>query len=260
MSIDIDVKVLSLLIRHCGTMGAVGKASADWREQIGLDKVYAVEGPAENKALYAEWAETYDSGFVVDSEYVYHRQVAEVFCEGFAEFAQPVLDVGCGTGLVGAELARLGVSVVDGIDISPEMLAEAGAKTHDGRPLYRKLIEADLTRSTALADRAYAGVVSAGAFTHGIFGPEAILELLRAAGFGARFALGINSAHFEEFTFDNWLRERQTSGQIAGLNFVLRPIYRDADRADPDQWSQVAVFTSRAAYGQGRAFGHGVPP
>ena len=241
-------------------MGAMGRMSEDWKEQVGLDKVYGVEGPEENKALYAKWAETYESGFVVDSDYVYHRQVAEVFCEGFAQFAQPVLDVGCGTGLVGAELARLGVSVVDGIDLSPEMLAEAGAKTHDGRPLYRQLIEADLTASMALADNAYAGVVSAGAFTHGILRPEAISELLRAAGPGARFALGINSAHFEEFAFDNWLEQRQFDGRIAELSFELRPIYRGADSTDPDQWSQVALFTTRTARGQGRAFDHGVTP
>ncbi|MCY3636608.1 MAG: methyltransferase domain-containing protein [bacterium] len=222
----------------------MSRRSADWKEQIGLDKVYDVEGPEDNKELYAEWAETYDSGFVVDSRYVYPRQVAEVFCDGFAHLDQPVLDVGCGTGIVGTELARLDVSVIDGIDLSPEMLAEAEAKTHDGRPLYRQLFEADLTGPTELADGAYAGIVSAGAFTHGIFGPETISELLRVARPGARFALGINSAHFDEVGFGHWLEQRQLDGLIAGLNFDLRPIYEEADEADPDQWSRIAIFTA----------------
>ena len=225
-------------------MGSMSRRSADWKEQIGLDKVYDVEGPEDNKELYAEWAETYDSGFVVDSRYVYPRQVAEVFCDGFAHLDQPVLDVGCGTGIVGTELARLDVSVIDGIDLSPEMLAEAEAKTHDGRPLYRQLFEADLTGPTELADGAYAGIVSAGAFTHGIFGPETISELLRVARPGARFALGINSAHFDEVGFGHWLEQRQLDGLIAGLNFDLRPIYEEADEADPDQWSRIAIFTA----------------
>lgn len=225
-------------------MGAMSEMPADWKERIGLDKVYDVAGPEGNRRLYASWAETYESGFVVDSGYVYHRQAAEVFCEEFALLDQPVLDVGCGTGIVGAELARLGVSVIDGIDISPEMLAEAEAKTHDSRPLYRRLIEADLTASTALADRAYAGIVSSGAFTHGIFGPETISELLRAARPQARFALGINSAHFDKAGFGDWLQQRQSTGLITGLRFDLRPIYAGADESDPDQWSCIAVFAA----------------
>lgn len=226
------------------TMGFMSRRSADWKEQVGLDKVYDVEGPEDNRKLYAGWAETYDSEFVVDSKYVYPQQVAEVFCNGLNHSAQPVLDVGCGTGIVGTELAQLGVSVIDGIDLSPEMLAEAKAKTHDGRPLYRQLFEADLTRPTELAEGAYAGIVSAGAFTHGIFGPGTIFELLRVARPGARFALGINSAHFEEVGFRDWLELRQSEGLIAGLRFDLRPIYEEADEADPDQWSRIAVFAA----------------
>lgn len=225
-------------------MGSMSRMSAAWREEVGLERAYDVKGPEDNRELYAGWAETYDSGFVVDSRYVYPQQVAEVFCHDFAQLDQPVLDVGCGTGLVGAELAKAGVAVIDGIDLSPEMLAEAQAKTHDGRPLYRQLIEADLTDSTELPDRSYAGIVSAGAFTHGIFGPETITELLRVAQPGARFALGINSAHFEDVGFGDWLEERQLEELITGLRFDLRPIYEEADEADPDQWTRIAVFAA----------------
>ena len=212
--------------------------------ELALEKAYAIKGPEANRELYASWAATYESGFILDSGYVYHQEVVEVFCNGFSELSGPVLDVGCGTGVVGGELAKLGVSVIDGIDISPEMLAEAEAKTHDGRPVYRQCIEADLTGRTELADSAYAGIVSSGAFTHGILGPETISELLRAARPGARFALGINSAHFKEFGFGDWLEQRQSDGHIAELEFKLRPIYGEADEADPDQWARIAVFAA----------------
>ena len=212
--------------------------------EIALEKAYAAKGPKANRELYSSWAETYESGFIVDSGYVYHQEVVRAFRDGFSELSGPVLDVGCGTGVVGGELAKLGVSVIDGIDISPEMLAEAAAKTHNGRAVYRRLIEADLTGQTELADGAYAGIVSSGAFTHGILEPETILELLRAAKPGARFALGINSAHFEEFSFGHWLEQRQSDGHIAELEFRLRPIYGEADEADPNQWSRIAVFAA----------------
>lgn len=212
--------------------------------EIALEKAYAAKGPDANRELYSSWAETYESGFVVDSGYVYPQQVAEVFSAGFADHSQPVLDVGCGTGVVGGELARRGVSVIDGIDITAEMLAEASTKTHNDRPVYRQLIEADLTGRIELADRTYAGIVSAGTFTHGILGPEAITELLRVASAGARFTLGINSAHFEALGFAPWLEQRQSDGAIAELRFELRPIYDRTDDADPDQWTRIAVFTA----------------
>ena len=212
--------------------------------ELALEKAYAAKGPKANRELYASWAKTYESGFIVDSGYVYHQEVVRAFRDGFSELSGPVLDVGCGTGVVGGELAKLGVSVIDGIDISPEMLAEAAAKTHNGRSVYRRLIEADLTGRTELADGAYTGIVSSGAFTHGIFGPETISKLLRAAKPGARFALGINSAHFEEVGFAHWLGQRQSDGHIAELEFRLRPIYGEADEADPNQWSRIAVFAA----------------
>ena len=106
------------------------------------------------------------------------------------------------------------------------------------------LIEADLTGQTELAVGAYAGIVSSGAFTHGIFGPETISKLLRAASPGARFALGINSAHFDEFGFADWLEQQQLDGHIAELEFTLRPIYGEADEADPNQWTRIAAFAA----------------
>jgi len=214
--------------------------------RIGLDDAYAVDGPEDNRKLYASWAETYESVFLAENDYEYHLHVAAAFCGGENlrdGLDGPVLDVGCGTGVVGAELARLGVGVIDGIDISPEMLAKAAAKMHEGRATYRQLFEADLTGRLDLGSDAYAGIVSAGAFTHGHLGPEPIIELLRVARPGARCSVGINSAHFAEVGFGDWLAQRQSAGQISGLDFELRPIYGGADPDDPDRWTRIAVFT-----------------
>lgn len=213
---------------------------------FGLEDAYAVDGPEANRELYASWAETYESVFLAENDYEYHHHVAAAFCDAHDSVDSldgPVLDVGCGTGVVGAELARLGVAVIDGIDISPEMLAKASAKTHEGRPTYRQLFEADLTGRLELDSETYAGIVSAGAFTHGHLGPESIGELLRVARPGARCSIGINSAHFAEVDFGDWLAQRESEGQISELEFELRPIYGAADPDDPDRWTRIALFT-----------------
>ncbi len=207
-----------------------------------LEAAYAVESPEDNRKLYAEWADTYESEFVAESQYIYHRNVAEIFAGGFDDLDSPVLDVGCGTGIVGQALRGLGVTTIDGIDISPEMLAAAGTKTDDAGAVYRDLIEADLTATIAIDDHRYSGVVSAGAFTHGHLGPDSLHELLRVAKPGARFALGINAAFFAEHGFAEWFEQRVGEGTIGSFEAVDTTIYGDADENDLDQLSRVAVF------------------
>ena len=212
--------------------------NADADGKIGLDDAYAVETPDDNRRLYAAWAGAYEDEFVAAEAYVYHRQVAEIFCASGAPIEGAVLDVGCGTGIVGVELRRLGVSVIDGADISPEMLAEAGKKS-----VYRRLIEADLTGRADLPDDAYAGLVSAGTFTHGHLGPDALDELLRIARPGARAAIGINSAHFEALGFRRKLDQLRDAGIFGEYELTRAPMYRGKTGDNPDDFTQIAVFT-----------------
>jgi predicted TPR repeat methyltransferase len=209
----------------------------------GLDAAYALETPDDNRRLYRAWADTYESDFVAGKQYIYHRGVAEIFRRAMSDPAKPVLDVGCGTGIVGEALRTLGLSTIDGIDISPEMLGQAAGKSDDQGPTYRHLIEADLTKTIDLADDVYAGVVSAGAFTHGHLGPDAIEELLRVAAPGARFALGINAAHFEQDGFADRFAADASSGRIGEYRVEDAIIYGGADPDDLDQVARVAVFT-----------------
>lgn len=51
-------------------------------------------------------------------------------------------DLGCGTGRTGAWLRQRGVAAVDGVDLTPEMLAVARE-----RGVYRRLVEADIPAS-----------------------------------------------------------------------------------------------------------------
>ena len=220
-----------------------------------LAAAYAVDGPDANRALYAEWADTYDETFIAPSGYVYHRRVAESLLEGFDPDSGPVLDVGCGTGVVGVALRDLGVTSIHGIDISAEMLERAGEKRIDDEPVYRELIEADLTQTIGLEDDRYAGIVSAGTFTHGHLGPKALGELIRVARPGARFAIGINSAHFDEFGFRAYLDGQVAAAVIAEYELVDAPIYGDTEpgstasakaaSADPDHVARIATFTVR---------------
>jgi len=210
-----------------------------------LATAYAVDGPEANRALYARWADTYERGFIVDSRYVYHEHVAEVFVERAGPsiaVSGPVLDVGCGTGVAGEALRRRGVHTIDGVDISPEMLERARSKHDDAGPVYRSLIEADLTEPLAIDADVYSGVVSVGTFTHGHVGPAALAELVRITRPGGRVAIGINAAHFSNHGFASMLARLCTDRRITEPELIAVPIYEGSDMSDPDQFAHVVVF------------------
>jgi SAM-dependent methyltransferase len=83
------------------------------KRKISVDDAYAVETPADNVRLYADWADTYDSDFVASKGYVYHLRVAEILVRERSLINGAVLDVGCGTGTVGVSLRDLGPGVLD---------------------------------------------------------------------------------------------------------------------------------------------------
>jgi SAM-dependent methyltransferase len=197
-----------------------------------LETAYAIDGPEGARKLYADWAETYDDGFGTTYGYVAPREVARIYRALGAD--APVLDVGAGTGLVAAHLGGL---VADALDISPEMLAVAA-----GKGLYRATIEADLTRVLPLPDGAYGGVISAGTFTHGHVGPEALPELLRVAARDALFVCGTKPDVFDQMGFGSALAGLQASGRITPLRFFDIPIYEGADHPHAADRGLVMTF------------------
>ena len=87
-----------------------------------LKKAYGVKSAADVVELYDSWADDYDTELLDELGYVAPRLTAEAFCRHVPDTNALILDVGCGTGLVGKELHDAGYTHVDGLDISNEML------------------------------------------------------------------------------------------------------------------------------------------
>ncbi|MGB0799973.1 MAG: class I SAM-dependent DNA methyltransferase, partial [Planktomarina sp.] len=161
----------------------------------GLNDAYGLTSAEDNIDLYANWAKTYDQSFADAHGYILPSQVGRACV--VAGVSGRVLDVGAGTGLVGEFLVSHGVSLIDGCDISPEMLSVAATKG-----CYTALFECDLTQDLNVADAQYDAIVSAGTFTLGHVGPDAFDELLRIAKPGALFVISINKQHFGPAGFE----------------------------------------------------------
>ena len=209
---------------------------------IGLKDAYSVKTPDDNVRLYRDWANTYDSEFAGPRGYVYPLRLAELFAHNLNDDDVPVLDVGAGTGLVAEALRELACwsnigTQVDAIDISPEML-----EVSNGKKLYRRLLQADLTQSLQLPDDHYGALVSAGTFTHGHVGPDALLELLRIARPGALFCLGINGEAFDRYGFGSAFAALSSDGRIDELRFRRVSYYENAEDEHGADQGFTAIF------------------
>ena len=94
---------------------------------------------------YGEWADTYEE-IVQDAMDL--RLFARLRSVAWEE-QRTVADLACGTGRIGAWLTERGVGTIDGLDLTPAMLA--GAR---GKGVYRHLVLGDVCR-TPFRDAAY---------------------------------------------------------------------------------------------------------
>jgi predicted TPR repeat methyltransferase len=96
-----------------------------------------------------------------------------------------ILDVGCGTGLVGVELSKLGFTNIDGIDISSLSLQEACRKGP-----YHKLSLMNLHDGLPLEDNySYDGIICVGVLTYLEDIPSVLLRLIKLVRTGGEIEL-----------------------------------------------------------------------
>ena len=177
-----------------------------------LARAYALEDREQALALYRDWAATYDRTMLEGLGYLTPHRTALLLARHVPDRRTTVLDVGSGTGLAGVELATLGFSALDGVDISPEMLAVASA-----RAIYRKLFEADLTGPLPMGDGAYGAMICTGTFTHAHVGARCLDELMRCLAPGGVFACTIHSDVLGPAGFGDWLEH----------NTMIEMLYRE---------------------------------
>ena len=197
-------------------------------DALGLDEAYSVKTPDDNRRLYAKWAATYESSFVDAKQYRYPKAIAEVFNDVVPAVTR-ILDIGTGTGLTGMYITRLRPAVViDGMDISPEMLAQAKLKTReDGSVVYRELYERDLTRAVPNENAPFEALFSSGTFTHGHLGPECLRNLLPLLANDGWLVVGVNNEHFESKGFADELNS------LVALGAIQTPEIRRIDVYEP---------------------------
>ncbi len=203
-------------------------------KKIGYDDAYSLKTPEDSKKLYKKWAETYDEDFALNSNYLSPKKISIFFNKHAKNTDTPILDVGAGTGLVGELLYKTGNKKIIGIDISSEMLEQAKLKG-----CYSSSIEADITKKIPLKNNSIGAVVSAGTFTHGHVGADALDELLRITKPGGLFVLSVNSKVFIKDGFqEKFLRIKNNISVPIFKKFNAHGKHKDK------KFSKIKIFAS----------------
>ncbi|MDB3860501.1 class I SAM-dependent methyltransferase [Paracoccaceae bacterium] len=192
-------------------------------EHQNLQKAYNLSSPEDNINFYKEWANEYEQDFAIGMDYILPFQVASLFLK--QKVGGPVLDIGAGTGLLGAEIRKQSEIELHATDISAEMLLIAEKKR-----VYKNNFVGDLSKGLPVGDNSYNGVVSSGTFTHGHLGPEALFEVRRILSKDGLAVVSINSKHWDSLGFDKAQKSLELSGSETSLTKVR--IYGDKCKAD----------------------------
>ena len=200
----------------------------------GLNDAYSVKTPEDNIKLYKVWASSYDDDFAKKNDYRSPVLISNYYDKYSNKNDVPVLDVGAGTGLIAEVMNKKNTIDIDAIDISPEMLESAKSKN-----CYNKLIEADLTKNLDIDNNYYGAIVSAGTFTHGHIGPNALDELLRVTKPSGLFVITIHSKVYVNQNLEQKFQD--INEQITDLTFHEEQAY--GNNPDKDHGNDTVFIT-----------------
>lgn len=152
------------------------------------DQLWTRHTVEETQEIYRTWAENYDQD-VTDWGYATPARVAMALRLSGANVEKGVLDFGCGTGLSGMALAAVGFQVIDGTDISPEMLAQAEA-----RGAYRQVWRGEPGSLGHIGTGDYPTICACGVVSLGAAPPETLDMLAGAMSHGNFLGFSYNDA------------------------------------------------------------------
>ena len=154
--------------------------------------------------VYRDWAKKYD----YDNDHVLgtvsQPKSVNLLTTRLKDKNAEIIDVGCGTGLVGENLKAKDFIYFDGIDISEDMLEIAKSRG------YRNLLLGSLNNRLPVLDNAYDTAMCVGVFTHGHVSSEGFNELCRIVKPGGYICFTINAEVFEKYGFKEMIGDFQS--------------------------------------------------
>ena len=155
--------------------------------------------------VYQKWASLYDKDNDDLLGTVSQPTAVQIFQEYVQDKTLKVVDVGCGTGLVGKELKKNGFINFDGIDISQEMIDIAYSRG------YKTLFLGNLNESLPFKSKSYDAALCVGVFTHGHVSSDRLSELVRIVKSGGIICFTVNEGVYDSYGFDSKIKNLEST-------------------------------------------------
>ena len=172
------------------------------KDTINKIPIYKLRTPEEILKYYKDWAgnNKYNKD-MIDWNYTAPKETVSVLKKHALNKNYKILDAGCGTGLVGIELKKLGYLNIEGLDFSQDML--------DLIPqgIYKNLQKVDLNSYLKIKDDTYDVIICVGTFTFGHVKAHALDELIRITKNKGLICFTINEGIYKEYGFDKKIKQ-----------------------------------------------------
>ena len=162
--------------------------------------IYKLKTTEDIMQHYDKWGDKYDQD-MVEWNYTGPKETVNIFKKYATSRDIKIFDAGCGTGLVGIELKKIGYSNIDGADLSKKLLDLVP------KGFYNNLEQIDLNKPLNKKNNIYDAVLCVGTFTFGHVNPPALDELIRVVKNRGLICFTVNEGIYEEYGFDRKIKE-----------------------------------------------------
>ena len=178
--------------------------------------IHTLKTTEEVMDLYDDWSlgDKYNQD-MIDWAYSGPDEVVEAFAKHVQDKNISILDAGCGSGLVGEKLSRMGFSKIDGVDISSGLIASIS------EGIYSNLSLVDLNKPLNFPHSHYDAILCVGTFTYGHVRAKALEEFTRVVKPGGLIGFTINEGVYAKHGFQSLLEEMVLEREIVELELFL---------------------------------------
>ena len=179
--------------------------------------------------LYSAWSKTYDKD-VHDLAYLGPAVAADQLSKKLKEFGYKsdvsILDLGCGTGLVGEQLHSHGYQNIHGLDLSQELLNVAQEKGIY-RSLQQGLMGSDECKDLGVPANQYDAVICVGVFTSGHVKGKGLDDVVHVVKPGGLASFGVNEsvADDPEYGYNKKMNQLSVDGRWKLISKIHEPQY-----------------------------------
>ncbi|MGD9212468.1 MAG: class I SAM-dependent methyltransferase [Desulfobacteraceae bacterium] len=169
---------------------------------------YEAKTQEELDQAYCRWVDKYDHDTRTVMGYVGPDLAAAMLDYHLDSSESKVLDVGCGTGLVGEVLHSMGYENIEATDVCQDMLSEAEKKD-----VYDRVFQSDLSQRICVPNNNYDATICVGTFTYAHVGPEAFRELVRVTKPDGYICFTIRDGAYEDYGYRAKMVELEAGNQ-----------------------------------------------